>query len=205
MAEPTTAVTGQEPTTANTPGQEPATTTTATQAVKSQQDYDAMIAELRKENAQHRTKLKAFEEAQAAADLAKLGDLEKAQKQHADLQAKHAELEQRYKETLINSAVQRSALELGIVHPEKIGRLIDTSQLEFDDDGTPKNAKALVEALLKDMPELAGDKQQTPAQAAQTGAPNVPAMNPGRSNIAQSGTLPAGKTLSWNDYYSIKK
>lgn len=206
MSETTTAAGGQEPSVADTstPGASP-TTSTSVQATKSQQDYEAMIAELRKENAQHRTKLKSFEEAQAAADLAKLGDLEKAQKQAADLQKQHDDLKQKYQETIINSAVQRSALELGIVHPEKIGKLIDTSQLEFDDDGTPKNAKALVEALLKEMPELAGDKQQTPAQAAQQGAPNVPAMNPGRSQIAQPGTLPQGKTLSWNDFYSMKK
>jgi len=78
----TTADAAQAATDASTVGQAPTTTTsTEPQAGESPEDYKRMIAELRKENASHRTKLKSFEEAQAAAELAKLGDLEKAQKQ----------------------------------------------------------------------------------------------------------------------------
>ena len=114
MADDTTAGATQADATATTPAQAATTTTTDTQAVKSPEDYERMIAELRKENAGARTKLKAFEDAQAAADLAKLGDLEKATKR-----ADNAEKQiQQYKTELVNAQVRLAAKDKGIIDPD---------------------------------------------------------------------------------------
>jgi hypothetical protein len=154
---------------------------------------------LRKENQTLRGRQKAIDDAKEAADLAALSATDKLNKQHADLQAKHAELEHKYKERVISAEVQLQAANLGIRHPEKVFRLIDTTELEFDDDGMPKNAKALVEKLLKEMPELGPEPKQEPAAQTANRAPQVPAMNPGRSSIASPGANQPGKVPSLFD------
>src|SRR5258708_1482307 len=53
---------------------------------KTPEDYERMLAELRHENAGHRTKLKKFEEDEALRAQAQMSELEKAQKQAADAQ-----------------------------------------------------------------------------------------------------------------------
>lgn len=203
MADTTPSTDGGQAPTSGSP-QAGATSTTDGQAPVSQTqptDHEKIIEQLRKENAAARKRLDAFEQAQKEADLAKLSETEKLTAQHSELQAKHAELERRYQERVISSEVQVQASALGIVHPEKVYRLIDTSELEFDDDGMPTNAKALIEKLLKEMPELAGEKQQSPAQQQQQKPPAVPAMNPGRSSIQQPGQGTPGRIPGWHEVY----
>ena len=191
---------GAAPAAASVTTPAPAATITSPDALAADGNTDQVSLEearkLRKEAQALRQRLKAFEDADEAAKLAALSETEKLNKQHADLQAKHAELEQKYKERVISAEVQLAATELGIVHPEKVFRLIDTSELEFDDDGTtPKNAKALVEKLLKEMPELTGEKQAPPS-ANQQKAPMIPVGNPGpsgRSDIPSPNGMPGGR------------
>src|SRR5579859_6349603 len=52
-------------------------------------DYERMIAELRKESASHRTKLKKFEDEEKARSDAQLTEQQKKDKQLADLQKAH--------------------------------------------------------------------------------------------------------------------
>lgn len=198
--ETTSSTDGGQASTSGSP-QAGASTTDGQAPVSQPTDHEKIIEQLRKENAAHRKKLEAFEQAQKDADLAKLGETEKLQKQHGDLQSKYAELEARYQERVIKSEFQVQAAALGIVHPERVYRLVDTSELEFDDDGLPKNAKALIENLLKEMPELTGTKQEPPAQQQQPKPPTVPAMNPGRSSIQQPGQGTPGRIPSWNEVY----
>src|SRR6266571_1676382 len=136
----------------------------------------ARIAELEhahknasEERDRHRKKLSVYEEAEKKAQEARLSETERLNKQYSDLQTAYADLELRSQKRVISAEVQLQAAALGIVHPEKVARLIDTSELEFEEDGTPKNAKALIEKLLKEMPELTGEKQQ-PGQPAKSGA-----------------------------------
>src|SRR6266487_2117917 len=134
---------GQAPTSGSP--QAGATSTTDGQAPVSQTqptDHEKIIEQLRKENAAARKRLDAFEQAQKEAEQAKLSETEKLNQQHSELQAKHAELERRYQERVISSEFQAQAAALGIRHPERVYRLVDTAELEFDDDGMPKNAKA---------------------------------------------------------------
>jgi hypothetical protein len=114
------------------------------------------------------------------------------------LQAKHAELEQKLKERVIRSEVQLQASALGIAHPEKVFKLIDTSELKFDDaTGEPTNTKALVEKLLVEMPELIQQGQ------AARGAPATGANNPGRTQTNAPGTMQPGK-YTLDNYYRDK-
>lgn len=183
---------GQEPTPASTPGQEPTASTTP-QAGKSSDDYEKMLAELRKENAMHRTKLKSFEEQEAARQLAALSDAEKTQKQ---LEQAKQQL-QNYKDELVKARVRENAIQKGIIDPE-IAALALNGKLEYDDDGMPSNLDQALDALIKSKPYLVPKSgEPAPANAAQT-APSVPSMNPGRSTLAQQGTLPAGR-LTFQD------
>ena len=202
MPEPT-ADAGQAPTDASTSAdQASATTPTLDQASKSQQDYDKMIADLRKENAQHRTKLKAFEDAQAAADLAKLGDLEKATKQYEQAQKQIQQL----RDENVKAQIRLQAKTLGIANDELISPYV-LSKLEFDDDGKPTNLDKVLDEVIKANPNLvvqAGSAAQTANQKA---APTTPANNPGRSSIVQPGSQPLqpGRVTTWNDVYNRNK
>lgn len=178
-------------------------------------EHERIIEELRKENASHRKKLSAYEEsekqqaeAKRLADEAQLSEIERVKKQHADIQAQHNALMLELQETRIQHAVERAAHDLGFLHPEIAGRLLDRTELEYEDSGTPKNAKQLLEKLLKAMPELA--KQATPAPdtsqqgtpqtaPARPGTPALPAFNPGRSSITPPGTIPPGKPVRLAD------
>jgi hypothetical protein len=188
---------------ATQPGQAPQANTEGkeSQSTMSAADYERMIADLRKENASHRTKLKSFEEAQAAAEAAKLSDLEKAQKALADLQTKHAELEKSAKDRSTKAEIRAAAAQHGI-KPELATRLIDTGAIEFGDDGEPKNIGKLLEQLVKDYPELKG--QTTPGatpKPASTGAPMNPPRSAGNADpitwdyIAELGKRPDGAAL----------
>lgn len=117
-----------------TPAQAATTTTTDTQAVKSPEDYERMIADLRKENASHRVKLKAVEDAEAARQLAALSDAEKLQKR-----AEQAEKQiQQYKDQIVLEKVINAAHKKGIIDPE-LAALAVKGNLEFGDDGMPSN------------------------------------------------------------------
>jgi len=196
----TTADAAQAATDASTVGQAPTTTTsTEPQAGESPEDYKRMIAELRKENASHRTKLKTFEEAQAAAELAKLGDLEKAQKQ-AEQAQKQLET---YKQELVNAQVKLAAKDKGIIDPD-IAALALKDKLEYGDDGMPSNLEKALDDLIKAKPYLLAQAQSAAQTASTQRAPTTPANNPGRSSIVQPGgsTMQPGKVTTWHDVYS---
>src|SRR5947209_2989494 len=94
MTEPTTPTTPQAGNAGEPPPQAGNTPPTEPQAGsgKTPDDYERMIAELRKENASHRTKLKKFEDDDALRTQAQMSELEKAQKQATDLQEQQDQL-----------------------------------------------------------------------------------------------------------------
>src|ERR1700693_1949857 len=130
---------GAAPAAASVTTPAPAATITSPDALAADGNTETISLEaarkLRSEAEAMRKRLKAYEAAEEAAKLAALSETEQLNKQHADLQAKHAELEQKYKERVISAEVQLKASELGIVHPEKVFRLIDTKELEYEEDG----------------------------------------------------------------------
>lgn len=209
MPEPTSSSGGATPaagspetgTPASSGATPPAATLTLEEALKKIAELEHAHKNAREQADRHAKSLSKYEQAQKEAELAKLSETEKLTAQHSELQAKHAELERRYQERVISAEVQLQAANLGIRHPEKVFRLIDTSELEFDDDGAPKNAKALVEKLLKEMPELGPEPKAEPNAQNANRAPAVPAMNPGRSSIQQPGQAQPGRVPGWHEVY----
>ena len=150
---------------ANTAGQAPAhNTSPAGQAptqANNEHDLDdipperlrKMVEDLRKSEAAHRTTAKELQAWKETAEQAKLSELEKATQElakHQEIAAKATAENQRLR---VERMVDREAARLGI-DPDDASRLIDWSDLEYDDDGKPKNAGKLLEALVKQKPYL---------------------------------------------------
>lgn len=196
-------VTGTPASSGETP-QKPATTTL--------EEALARIAELehshknaREQADRQAKKLTAYEKAEQDKKDAELSELERTKKQHAELQAKHDTYTKQMHERVVRYEVERQASKLGIIDPEAASKLMDWSELEYDESGNPTNAEKLLEKLLKHKPYLA-PKQETPANnpPARGGTPVIPAMNPGRSNIAPPDALPPGK-LSIAEAYAASQ
>ena len=153
-------------------GQAPVSQTTPT-------DHERIIAELRKEQASNRAKLKKFEDDEAARTQAQMTEQEKLQKQATDLQSKYDSDTSALTERIVRYEVERQAAKIGIIDPDAAAQLIDWDALEYDEDGTPKNADALLKDLLKSKPYLAGKTQASAGGA----------TNPSRAQSNASGEL----------------
>lgn len=216
MAEETTTPTGEEtlavsPSTAPTP-QAGTTTPSEPQAGETQQEIISLeeAKKLRSEAQNLRKRLKGYEDAERTAQEAQMSELDRTKKQYADLQAQHEREVADLRDRIVRYEVERTALSLNIVDPDAAARLIDWSSLEFDEDSTPKNAKKLLEALVKAKPYLIKQQEQpqgtpapTPAQSASTGqvVPALPGMNPGRAQITPPSQIPTGKIPSLSEVY----
>lgn len=177
----------------------------------------------------HRKKLSAYEKAEAeraeqqkAAELAQLSEIERVKKEHAEIQAQHEAVIRELQETRIQHSVMREATALNFIHPEIAARLVDWSELEYDDKGAPTNVQKLLDKLVKSMPELVKASQAPTAQPESNNqpqaptrpngglrpapfAPAVPAMNPGRSNIPAPGVNPPGSPVRLSDVFRRPK
>jgi hypothetical protein len=157
------------------PPANPSGTDTPKPSSRSVDDLEKEIAALRKENAERRVKLTAFEKAQADAEAAKLTELEKAKKAQADAEAKATQHEREMQELRVTVSIERQASKLGIVDSEAAAKLLDWSEIEYDDAGKPKNIDKLLEKLAKDKPYLVGK----PGAATSGGASNPPKSQSG--------------------------
>jgi hypothetical protein len=178
-----TNTTGEMPTTPGT-GETPATTTTPS-AGDSASELEQLKAALKKANAEsaaHRHKANELDKLKAEIEASKLSESEKLQKQLAALQAEKEQASLQVQELRIGSSIQLQAVQQGI-DPTLAGKLIDRSEIEYDDTGNPKNVADLLKALVKQYPTLVSK-------------PGVPqaggATNPPRSS--SSGSQP----LSWD-------
>lgn len=200
-----------EPVAPTTPTPAPAATHTPDAQAADGSEYISLdeARKLRSEAANLRKRMKAFEDAEQAARDAQLSEVERTKKQHADLQAEHETYRRTAQERIVRYEVAMQAQKLGIIHPDAAAKLLDWSELEYDEDGTPKNADKLLEKLLKTMPYLArANEPATPAPTQPTQAtpapvtPTIPAMNPGRSSFNAAANAPKpGVKPSWNDVY----
>lgn len=156
---------------------------------KTPEDYERMLAELRKENAGHRTKLKKFEEDEALRAQAQMSELEKAQKQAADSLEQQEALAAQLFEARVRQDVADKISKFNFIPSARtIANLLlaDDEAIEFE-DGRPTNIEKLLGELAKREPDLVKQQQQQQ----QPGTPQLPAMNPGRSSIAPpGGTIP---------------
>lgn len=152
----------------------PATDIQNPAAQKASQEAAKYRAELRA--AQQR--LAEYEAAQRAAEEAQLTELEKANRRLAEYQTQEAQWQMERQQWRLQQAVQTHAARLGIIDLDAAAKLLDTSELEYDEQsGAPTNVEALLTAMLDRRPWLRGTQQQTQATPA---APNVGATNPAR-------------------------
>ncbi len=198
----------------------PGSATPPTKPSVSIEDALARIAELEhanknatEERDRHRKKLSTYEEAEKKAQDAQLSEVERIKKQHADLQVQHDTYVRTMQERLIKAEIQLQASKLHVIDPGDAAKLLDWSELEYDEDGMPKNADKLLEKLLKAKPYLALASQQqteptqngtTPAQnPTRPNTPALPAMNPGRTTITPPGQAPGQhpSKIGWGDVY----
>ncbi len=173
-----------QPQAGNTTSGEPQAGEPQSKPQKSADDYERIIADLRKENASHRTKLKSFEDAEKQRQEAELSEKEKLEKRLAEAQREREQTLTRAQERITASEIRAAAADLGFADPQDAARLLDRSELEFDEDGTPKNAHALLEKLAKAKPYLlkASGGQQT--QRTSGGATNPPRSQTGKTELS---------------------
>ena len=152
------------------------------------EQYEKMVADLRKENAGHRTRLKTFEADQKAREEAQLSKEQLLEKQLAELKAQYEENTAAQTETHIRNSITVEAAKAGInaKHLDKVARFLDWEQIDLDEQtGQPTNIAALISDLVKDMPELLNRPAVTPAASGG-------ATNPSRTQSH------APQALSWS-------
>lgn len=170
---------GQMPPAANiTPGLMPSTGQQMLNQPPSDGDPNtpAEIAKLREENKQRRLALEAANAKLEQIERDKLGELEKAQKDAAKHQQDAQALRQKLQEVTVRSAIERAAGKLHFNDPEDaFAMLMRSGDLEYDDDGTPKNTDKLLKALAESKPYLIQPQSSSQPQA------GVFPANPSRS------------------------
>lgn len=112
------------------------------------------LKKLRSENRSLRERLKALEEAKKAEDEAKLSEGERSAKRISDLERELAERESILAERTVLAATVDAASRLGFANPRLAYRLIDRSEVEYE-DGVPVNIESMLRRILKDEPYLA--------------------------------------------------
>ena len=198
-------VTGTPASTGATPQTKP-NTTTLEEALARITELEHSHKNAREQADRQAKKLSTYEKAEQEAKDAQLSEIERIKKQHTELQAQHETYTRQMQERVVRYEVERQAARLGIIDPDAAVRLLDWSELEMNDDGTPTNAEKLLEKLLKNKPYLAPTQSQQPATPARgNSAPAVPAMNPGRTNIAPPDALPPGKMSIQEAYQHSRK
>ena len=181
-----------------TPAQVATNTTPQPQAGEGSESISLEEAKkLRSEAQSLRKRMKAYEDAEKAAQEAALSEAEKSAKRAQEAEARIKQ----YQDQLVTAQVKLAAQEKGIIDPE-LAALAVQKTLELDDDGMPTNLDEALDALIKNKPYLvpASSVPEQPATPAQPGqAPALPAMNPGRNVITQQSPLPQGKPIGFHD------
>ncbi len=119
--------------------------------------FDAQyVRDLRKEAAGYRARLRELESKLKADEDAKLSEQEKLQKRLKELEQLTESQEKALRAATTEYEVKLAAARLGIVDPEAAWKLLNVSDLEFDESGKPKNLENALKELIKNKPYLAG-------------------------------------------------
>ena len=156
----------------------------ATELAKELESLKAALKKANKESAGHRQKAKELDDLKAQIEAEKLSETEKLQKQLAKLQAERDEVTRQSQERTINYEVRLQAARLGIADPTDAVKLLDWSEIEYDDAGTPTNVEDLLRQLVKAKPYLVANTRSAPTTSGG-------ATNPSRSQTT------APEPLSW--------
>ncbi len=179
-----------EPQTPPPAGQEP---TSEPKPETFSRDY---VEQLRKEAADFRKRATAAETKVTEHEREKLSESERLAAQLADQKARADDLESRYRDALIRTAIEREASKAGAIDPEVVYALVDRSEIAFDDDGRVKGAGKVVKALLEAKPYLVAQESTGGARGVQpTGRAGQPA---GRDALIEA----ADKRLAGSGRYA---
>jgi hypothetical protein len=107
----------------------------------------AELAKTRQEAAKYRTKLKDFEDRDKT-------DFEKLTEERDGLKAALADERSARQRAAVQAAAVQAARKLNFREPDLAMRLISTAEVEFTDDGAPKNLEKLLAELSKEYPML---------------------------------------------------
>lgn len=190
---------GSDPTTETVTkqnGETPGSTTTepSIDDLKAQvQRMEAALSKSNKDGKGHRLqadelgkKLQELETFKAKVDAEKLSDEEKRTLERQSLEKQLTEI-QKEKETAlrqtqelrVTNEVFKHGQRLNVIDLDAAVKLLDSSQIEYDDSGQPSNIEALLKTLVKERSWLVGKQQQTSGGA----------TNPSRTATNSSGEI----------------
>lgn len=113
---------------------------------------------------------------------AQLSELEKANKRAEAAEKARSDAESSLRERTVQSAVVSAAAAANFVNPDLAARLIATSDVELDTDGSPKNAEKLVADLAKQYPYLVRSAGSFDQGARTNGAAAAPVFRASQIN-----------------------
>jgi septal ring factor EnvC (AmiA/AmiB activator) len=153
----TTTTTATEATTTAAPAATETTEATTTETTTTEHLNPTVLVrereEARRQAGALRIELKQIKDAQKAAEDATKTEEQKRTERIAELERTLAERETALQERTSYAAVVDAAARLGAAKPAMIHRLI-AADIEYEDDGSPKNVDALVRDFLKANPEF---------------------------------------------------
>lgn len=118
-----------------------------------------------------------------------LSETEKLTKRATDAEAKAQQAEVRVKEITTRAEIERQARKLNIADDDAAYRLLDVSKIEYDGDGKPTNADALLKDLVKARPYLVAQ------QSSSSGNPTNPPRSGGDASDPFTAALYRGAGL----------
>src|SRR5579875_3601136 len=121
-----------------------ATPATIEEAAKEIARLRAALKRTNAEAASHRMKAKELEEYKGKVENEQLTEKQRLEKQLSEIQNQHTELLRQHQERSVQYEVKLQAAQLGVKYPEKVSRLLDWSEIEYDDSGNPTNISKLV-------------------------------------------------------------
>lgn len=152
----------------------------------------AALKAANKEAADRRKKLEALEAEDAKRKEAELSESQKAEKRAKEAEAKVLEMEQRWRDGMLRSAVTIAATQAQFYDPEDAYRLADLASLTVNNDGTVTGVDDAIKAMAKAKPHLV--KVATTA----TTPPDVNAQNRGQQRTPSLDELVQKKLASGN-------
>lgn len=169
-------------------------TTSTTPSIEELQErikrMDASLKKANKEAKDHRLQADELRKFKEQVEAEKLSETEKQElarqnleKQLADLQKERDDTIRQSQERIVNYEVRLQAARMGIVDPDVAAKLLDWSEIEYDDNGSPSNVDDLLKSLLKSKPYL--------------GASKTVSTSGGATNPSRSATASASQPLSW--------
>lgn len=136
-------------------------------------------------------RLAEYEAKEQAAKDAELPAIERAEKRAAEAERKYADSLRAFQEKIVGLTIQVQASKLNIIDADAAVKLMDWSQLEYDEDGVPTNADTVLAALVKAKPYLVAPSASAAPASQQSSAPpdantalaaQLGATNPTRQN-----------------------